>query len=59
MSTLANVNRDAKRHPDPYRPNDFINWHESHREAAEDGALLVSDPEQQSRLIKQALFRSK
>lgn len=61
-SVLANVNRDAKRHPDPYRPNDFIYWHESHHAASEQsgqGGTLLLDADAQSRLIKQVLFKAK
>lgn len=56
VATLANVNRDSKRRPEPYKANDFIYWHESHR-VPEEGTLLA-DPEAQSRLIKQALFKA-
>ncbi len=57
-SVLANVNRDAKRHPEPYQAADFVYWHESHRSEAHDGALSMLDAEQHSRLIKRTLFRS-
>jgi hypothetical protein len=59
VSTLANVNRDVKRHPDPYRPTDFIPWSEVHLSSSADGAVLMPDAEQQSRLIKQLLFKAK
>ncbi len=61
-SVLANVNRDAKRHLDPYRPNDFIYWHESHHapsDQSELGGTLLADADAQSRLIKQVLFKAK
>ena len=58
-SVLANVSRDAKRHPDPYRPTDFIPWSEVHQTFTADGSVLMVDAEQHSRLIKQALFKSK
>jgi hypothetical protein len=50
---LANVNRDPKNTREPFKPTDFIPWHPVHREAQ---AVLLADPEAQSRLIKQALF---
>lgn len=49
-SVLANVNRDAKKKPDAYTANDFIYWHESHREPEK------FDPELQSERIKQMLI---
>ena len=55
---LANVNRDAKRHPDPYMATDFIYWHESHRDAAGQEGVLLPDLEAQSRLIKRSIFKS-
>lgn len=56
-SLLANVNRDGRRHPEPYRETDFIYWHAVHREQP-GGAVLKADPEEQSRLIKAALFKA-
>jgi hypothetical protein len=56
-SVLANVNRDAKRKPDPYRWTDFVPHHPANQ-VADEGELL-SDPEAQSRLIKQKLFNAK
>lgn len=53
-SVLANVNRDAKRTPNPYKETDFVFWHEAHRQARE--SVLKVDPNEQSELIKQ-LFR--
>lgn len=59
QSLAANLQRDAKRRPQPYQPEDFIPWHESHRPKpnAADGKLL-SDPKAQSALIK-SLFQKK
>ena len=34
-STLANVNRDSKRHPQPYRPKDFMPYHHEPEEDAD------------------------
>ena len=59
QSLSANLQRDAKRRPHPYKPEDFIPWHESHRQGpkAVNGKLL-SDPKAQSSLIK-SLFQKK
>jgi hypothetical protein len=59
QALAANLQRDAKRRPEPYVPEDFIPWHEQHRHLAKrtDGKLL-SDPKAQSALIK-SLFRKK
>lgn len=59
VATLANVNRDGKKRPEPYRPNDFIYWHESHRQTVKYGGMLKADPEAQSILIKRSLFKAK
>jgi hypothetical protein len=56
VATLANVNRDAKRKPDSYKPADFIYWHPSHRKKTE--SVLHADPEKQSQAIKQMLLRA-
>lgn len=32
QALAANLQRDAKRRPQPYTPEDFIPWHESHRD---------------------------
>lgn len=59
QSLSANLQRDVKRRPHPYKPEDFIPWHESHRQGpkAVNGKLL-SDPKAQSSLIK-SLFQKK
>lgn len=59
QSLSANLQRDAKRTQQPYQPEDFIPWHESHRPVhkATHGKLL-SDPKAQSSLIK-SLFLKK
>lgn len=59
QSLAANLQRDSKRRPEPYKPEDFIPWHESHRHKSPhaDGKLL-SDPKAQSALIK-SLFQKK
>lgn len=58
VSTLANVNRDAKKRPEPYKANDFIYWHEQNRQGAAQDGILKKDPEEQSRFIKQMLFKA-
>ena len=59
QSLAANLQRDAKRKPQPYTPEDFIPWHESHRKKSErTNGKLLSDPKAQSALIK-SLFRKK
>jgi hypothetical protein len=57
-AVLANVNRDAKRTPDPYQATDFIYWHDVHRKPVNQDGELLADPEAQARLIKQMLFKS-
>ena len=54
VAALANVNRDHKRRREPFVPEDFIPWHESHRSAIPD-AVFVDDPELQANLIRQLL----
>lgn len=55
VATLANINRDPKRRPDAYVPSDFIPWLAVER--AVNAAELRTDPEEQSRLIKEKLFK--
>lgn len=55
VSVLANINRDPKKRPAPYVPRDFIPWAEQAQ--VSDGPELLADPEAQSRLIKQKLFK--
>lgn len=52
-SVLANVNRDPKRVPKPYQMSDFIPWA---KQPEPEGPISL-DPESQSRLIKQSLFK--
>lgn len=35
VAALANINRNVKRQPEPFKPADFIPWHASHRDVAE------------------------
>lgn len=58
LSALANLHRDPRSRREPYRPEDFIPWHPSHRTAqAQSDGTLLADPEVQSRLIKQLFQR--
>lgn len=56
VAALANINRDRKSKPDPFRPVDFIYWHKSHGSQKDDSGTLLADPEEQSMLIKRKLF---
>lgn len=55
VATLANINRDPKKRPTAYAPRDFIPWAEQVQ--VSDGPELLADPEAQSRLIKEKLFK--
>ena len=55
VAALANVNRDHKRRREPFVPEDFIPWHESHRSLKQDRGVFLADPEHQSNLIRQLL----
>lgn len=55
VAALANINRDPKKRPEAYEPRDFIPWAEQPKGEGE--AELRQDPEEQSRLIKQKLFK--
>ena len=55
VAALANVNRDHKRRRDPFVPEDFIPWHESHRSPKEHDGVFVDDPESQANLIRRLL----
>lgn len=57
LAALANLHRDPQRRREPYRPEDFIPWHPSHRVANEADGTLLADPEAQARLIKQLFQR--
>jgi hypothetical protein len=52
---LANVNRDNKRRPEPYHAADFMISRDIFK--ASDGPVLL-DPEAQSKLIKQRIFKA-
>lgn len=55
-SMIGNVNRDARRQPDPFGPLDFIPWNEQQRGGAQAIPILLDDPEAQSRLIESMMF---
>lgn len=54
VQALANINRNAKKKPDPYVASDFIPWHPANRDK---GPVLHKDPEVQSNLIKRMLLK--
>lgn len=61
VATLANVNRDSKRKPAPYKATDFIYWHPVHQKNArlqKVQATAPVDAAEQSRLIRQLLFKA-
>jgi len=52
----ANLNRDPKTHPNPYKPEDFIHWRDT-GEAEEDAEPeLLDDDVAQSNLIRASVF---
>jgi len=55
VSVLANVNRDSKARPEPYKPDDFIYWRNT-GQPDESEPELLDDPVAQSNLIRAALF---
>lgn len=66
VSTLANINRDSKTRPDPYKPSDFIGWRSLEKvegvdkaEKVEKRPILLLDPEAQSELIMRKIFKLK
>ena len=54
VATLANINRDQKKRPEPYKAADFIYWDPSHRNPKEEAV----DPEVASQTILQRFFPS-
>jgi hypothetical protein len=42
QALTANLQRDAKRRPQPYTPEDFIPWHESHRNKGKSDKRLTN-----------------
>ena len=57
VATLANINRNTKVREAPYKAMDFISWR--HFDQVSDAPILLADPEAQSRLIMQKIFKSK
>ncbi len=57
VSALANINRDAKTHPQPYKPLDFIGWRVHER--IKEGPILLADAQAQSDLLAQQIFKFK
>lgn len=53
-AALANVNRNAKKKPEPYEWTNFVPWHPANRET---GPILLKDAEQQSILLKNFFSR--
>lgn len=53
---LANVNRNGKEKPEPYRAADFIQWGELCEAEPEAEPTLLDDPVAQSNLIRAAMF---
>lgn len=54
-STIANVNRDPKKRPEPFEPLDFISWAQG-REAANEEPIELDDAKEQSDLIRAVMF---
>jgi hypothetical protein len=51
----ANLNRDSKARPEPYRAEDFIHWRDT-GPAEEPEPELIDDPVAQSNLIRARMF---
>lgn len=52
----ANINRDSKSRPEPYKPDDFIFWRDTGDGAPDDEPVLLADPVAQGQLLRAALF---
>jgi hypothetical protein len=57
VSALANINRDSKTRPEPYKSSDFIAWRSFDKVDA--GPILMQNAEAQSELIKRKIFKIK
>lgn len=55
-SMLANINRDRKKHADPFGELDFIPWNEHHRASGSTEPVLLEDAEAQAALIERVMF---
>lgn len=53
---LANLNRDSKSRPEPYKSDDFIYWRDTGDGAPDDEPVLLADPVAQGQLLRAALF---
>ena len=51
----ANLNRDPKTRPEPYKPEDFIHWRQT-GETAEAEPVQLEDDVAQSNLIRASVF---
>jgi hypothetical protein len=56
VSMLANVNRDSKKRPAPYRIDDFMLFKEREQKAESSGGVLLADPDAQTELMIAAMF---
>jgi len=57
VATLANINRNPEVRDEPYKALDFISWRRF--DQVRDEPILLADPQAQSRLIMQKIFKSK
>ena len=55
-SLLANLNRDVKARPEPYKPEHFIHWRCPDEAEQDEEPLLLEDPVAHSNLIRAAMF---
>lgn len=55
-ATLANINRDVEKRPEPYTADDFIYWRATKEVAPDPTPVLLADAERQSALIQAAIF---
>jgi hypothetical protein len=57
VATLANINRDAEKRPEPYKAEDFIWWSDAGASNAEsDEPVLLDDPVAHANLLRASLF---
>jgi Protein of unknown function (DUF4035) len=55
VAMLANINRDTKKRPTPYKAEDFIYWRDTGQQD-EVEPVLLDDPVAQGNLMRAALF---
>lgn len=53
---LANLNRDSKSRPEPYKSDDFIYWRDTGADTPDSEPVLLADPVAQGQLLRAALF---